>query len=437
MENQYKHLKSINIVGTIERIEWSSDPDFSFFLIENRKPFVIYNTPADKWKARREWNPDYIQSKIEKRLPVTSGPSPIFLYYDKTKPMANLKQVFWKEPANSRMMNMTHFFQALKQMEVGDNEIKIPEIYSNESYFYFSHQLDKIPELQKDILPSKWFKGGCLGRDSSNLWMGGPGVTAHTHYDSSHNYFVQLYGRKTFLLSPPSQLKYIYLFPTAHPSVRQSQVNFTQVDFQMFPKFQTIETYQTTLKPGEMLYLPPFWLHRVIAEDISISVNNWCEAEEIEIFYDTILTAPLPFESNWTKSVLAIALKKFSSMLIENILQNKESDRFLQYIFEQRYQPIFGKIHPNEIDPIFHYCIESQASDLEEFKNENGDIVKLNLEKFEEKVKLFVPFFERIENLSKEPEVRNVLLIQFIENLVEYFLGVANLNQFFQICSQQ
>jgi hypothetical protein len=34
---------------------------------------------------------------------------------------------------------------------------------------------------------------------SKMVWLGGPGVTAQTHYDSSYNFFIQLFGvRKSF-----------------------------------------------------------------------------------------------------------------------------------------------------------------------------------------------------------------------------------------------
>lgn len=87
--------------------------------------------------------------------------------------------------------------------------------------------------------------GECANEEGgmTNLWIGGPGITAHSHYDSNHNYYVQLYGYKRFLLSPPSQLRHFYLYPSAHPSFRQSQVNFTKVDYETFPKFQPLKTY--------------------------------------------------------------------------------------------------------------------------------------------------------------------------------------------------
>ncbi len=33
-----------------------------------------------------------------------------------------------------------------------------------------------------------------------HLWMGSNKVTAQTHFDESHNFFVQIFGKKTFIL---------------------------------------------------------------------------------------------------------------------------------------------------------------------------------------------------------------------------------------------
>jgi ribosomal protein L16 Arg81 hydroxylase len=92
--------------------------------------------------------------------------------------------------------------------------------------------------------------------------MGGKGVTAQTHYDSLHNLYVQLYGHKTFVLSPPYAVEKLYLYPSLHPSFRQSQVDFEHPDHGLFPNFHDVPAVVVTIKPGDTLYLPPFWFHR-------------------------------------------------------------------------------------------------------------------------------------------------------------------------------
>lgn len=81
----------------------------------------------------------------------------------------------------------------------------------------------------------------------SSIWMGHAGVTAHTHYDRSHNFFVQIYGTKRFILFPPSQAESLYLYPALHPHYHQSQIDFDNPDLELFPKFKEAEAYEVRI----------------------------------------------------------------------------------------------------------------------------------------------------------------------------------------------
>lgn len=48
-------------------------------------------------------------------------------------------------------------------------------------------------------------------------------VVTPCHYDGYHNFFVQVYGQKTFLLAPPSSWQQLQPFPFLHPSHGQCQ----------------------------------------------------------------------------------------------------------------------------------------------------------------------------------------------------------------------
>ena len=54
-----------------------------------------------------------------------------------------------------------------------------------------------------------------IGTPQVNLWIGRHGITTHTHYDATFNFFVQLQGKKRFTLIPPNQP--MYLYPCLHP----------------------------------------------------------------------------------------------------------------------------------------------------------------------------------------------------------------------------
>ena len=84
---------------------------------------------------------------------------------------------------------------------------------------------------------------------SSVLRISGP-VIMWLHYDVMANVLCQISGTKRLILYPPSDVSLLYFAPAlAHP-------------------------HEVMLKPGDILYIPPLWLHTASPIDtVSISVN--------------------------------------------------------------------------------------------------------------------------------------------------------------------
>eukprot|EP00004_Rigifila_ramosa_P008878 TRINITY_DN2033_c0_g3_i1.p3 TRINITY_DN2033_c0_g3~~TRINITY_DN2033_c0_g3_i1.p3 ORF type:complete len:240 (-),score=67.47 TRINITY_DN2033_c0_g3_i1:293-1012(-) len=141
-------------------------------------------------------------------------------------------------------------------------------------FLYYSGELERTPVLVPDVVPLEPF---VLSRQTSvNVWIGAGGVTAHTHYDSFHNFFVQIRGTKTFLMFPPEAAA-LQPFPFLHPSHAQSQQDIFAVGPEAAGAFAG---WRADLEPGDVLYLPPCWWHCVVATSLSVSVNIWSEAED-------------------------------------------------------------------------------------------------------------------------------------------------------------
>lgn len=168
------------------------------------------------------------------------------------------------------------------------------------------------------------------------LWMGGAGVTASTHFDRSHNFFAQVVGRKRFLLWAPWQWGGLYVYPFYHARDRQSQLIRAEwggqgIDRdggggggggddgsatrdgvgvvgnvlgergeragtvgQVFPNSVQSNPFGVAdIGPGELLYIPPFWWHRVTALTFSVGVNAWSPGQGKNIG-DTLNDIGLP-----------------------------------------------------------------------------------------------------------------------------------------------
>ena len=130
---------------------------------------------------------------------------------------------------------------------------------------------------------------------SVNVWMGQDGVVSAGHYDHHHNAFLQLAHTKTWTIAPPTEALRLRPFPRTHPRDRQSQAGLLPplanasdgtcatdatggtseaeggdespatlspgADAWPLPR----PSSTIILSPGDLLYLPPLYAHRVAA----------------------------------------------------------------------------------------------------------------------------------------------------------------------------
>ena len=117
---------------------------------------------------------------------------------------------------------------------------------------------------------------------STFAWLSPKGTVTPTHYDISHNFFVQLQGRKQVLLFPPQSWQHLYLHPVLHPGALSAQVDVgaapTAADALKFPHFRPehLLGFEAEVGPGDVLYIPPLWFHRVTTlQEDSMSLSVW------------------------------------------------------------------------------------------------------------------------------------------------------------------
>ncbi|MBU2887856.1 cupin-like domain-containing protein [Gilvimarinus agarilyticus] len=113
----------------------------------------------------------------------------------------------------------------------------------------------------------------------ANFWIGGETDIA-AHFDSPMNIACCVSGKREFTLFPPEQVTNLYIGPVDRtPSGRAiSMVNFDAPDLEKFPKFSTALEHSVVarLQPGDALYIPPLWWHRVKSSGpINMLVNYW------------------------------------------------------------------------------------------------------------------------------------------------------------------
>jgi hypoxia-inducible factor 1-alpha inhibitor (HIF hydroxylase) len=195
-----------------------------------------------------------------------------------------------------------------------------------EFYYYTALANDLGNEVYADLAPLEplMVKNASFKADIAyklrwtNVWIGPSGATTHMHYDIFYNFYAQLYGRKRFILFPPTHRPYLYLYPFLHPGAQQSQVNLDAPDYNSFPLFQNARAVEAILEPGDVLYLPPMWFHHVTALDLSFSVSVWTFVNEVEEMW-SVVRKPFPFRTRWSPRTLQYATRVFIEKIVDGL----------------------------------------------------------------------------------------------------------------------
>ena len=121
---------------------------------------------------------------------------------------------------------------------------------------YVRHAIASSATFDGDALLAEAAADGAERRVSgANLWLSTGGVRVQAHYDLHANFYVQLHGLKRVALAPPTAIRALQMFPGTTPTARQSRRSRDLADDRFWR--------DVTLAPGDILLIPPFWVHHV------------------------------------------------------------------------------------------------------------------------------------------------------------------------------
>eukprot|EP01052_Picozoa_sp_SAG31_P014594 SAG31_NODE_913_length_11064_cov_4.529594_3_plen_610_part_00 len=268
----------------------------SAYLMDLNIPVKLINSGAEAWPASK-WTPLYFFNVIENmgpgaQLTMQESLQPGNMYYDQpTAQQLEKDGITVKAKFEKRQYPMTqvhNLFRAANDKRMHPTK-----------YFYFNGPLDH-PKLMAGVpLPTNTLEytvfdnssaaqpcfescgEGCVklcdDEVTMNLWMGSAGLTAHMHYDTFHNTHTCVYGAKHFMIAPPADFDKAYLYPAVYPGFRQTAItNMTHLDLEHFPNASDLAVQETIIRPGETLYVPPYWLHAVehISTTMSVGITT-------------------------------------------------------------------------------------------------------------------------------------------------------------------
>jgi len=141
-------------------------------------------------------------------------------------------------------------------------------------YLRFHPFLMEHPELLED-LDQEWIRDiqtrGVL-RPEYQMFIGPQGSHTPVHAAMPCNVFIQVHGRKRWLLFEPNE------FPLLNPnpsglSYYTSDVDPASVDRERYPLFSFANAWEVILEPGDVFWNPPYMWHCVTNETPSIGIG--------------------------------------------------------------------------------------------------------------------------------------------------------------------
>jgi hypothetical protein len=388
----------------VPRFGWRPEEEFARQAALEQLPLVLNNTQAVKWGLNAMTGDDDLAKLLPGTFECRKHDRNLFLLRDDsgTKgPQMDSDRLVYPEWAN---FSTSDFLRSAT---------------GSPPFLYFSAAVEEFPTLDVTIKPRELLEldelaeatepSISIGEDGppkavsqAVVWLSHPGVRAQMHHDRSHNFFMQVRGRKKFKLYDPRAHQQLHLYPAVSGARRQSQIDFEQAEAIENSALDELKAYrwEVELQPGEMLYIPPFWFHEVESLDLSLSVAVVSPSAQEQLFGD-FYWQRLPFAllDSLPKRIIGAQYylcELFTRMIDEGVpVQGLEMAKggvqgFMQGILESRHAPMHALPSvkaKRSLQPSFD-CYRSEASD--ELRYEVVSLLRPKLQKvFEKALRLF------------------------------------------------
>lgn len=223
------------------------------------KPVLIKEEAAD-WKATRKWDPEYLDCVLGNQ---------------------EISVSFHEEGILGRTVD--------REVETLPFTEAYPSILDDGRYYMNRMAIDrtwisrlvtgkneKFSHLANDIKQPRFLDELSRLHHVTMFWFGGDRCKSALHWDTFDNLFVQIFGKKRFLLFAPSQTEHLYpVFDSNGPTASRINVFDSEEAQSKFPRYKDAECTDITLEPGDMLFIPKGWWHAADSLTTSISVSFW------------------------------------------------------------------------------------------------------------------------------------------------------------------
>jgi hypothetical protein len=338
---QREDMLPYGVSGPVQRVEWATfvaehrtQPDgWRGALVRRQTPLIFTGGIASTWRAalQRWGDADYWAQHEGNQVRLGNcfrSHGQNFRYFDEDRPLV-------------RHFSMSSLLAAAN---LSADALTVAELWAplsqNDKLRYCS--VDSLGDtLAADLANISFHALRQANGSAINVWIGDGGTSANPHHDTEHNLYSVVQGQKLFHLWPPSAAVTLYAHPYSHPGGRQSQApfehSFDAGPASAWPAVGRSACEEAVLEPGETLYVPPYWMHRVLATRWTLAVNVWTQSQAAEDFA-RMQRMPLPIPTGLHLRTRVGKVSLYIDRLASLVVSEQEQGRTLSDLVATRYR---------------------------------------------------------------------------------------------------
>ena len=308
-------MPSVRVAEVLPSIEWTRKPSVAFAeqVAALDRPAVLHNTAASSWAAMEAWTDEGLLGRVTEPLAGVkvkgrgrAGHAFNYYHHAAMNTVPSMVDAYKATTFTKHNMTFAQYMRRTRQQrsdreaahciangaepecnggkdgeageaagkaaytsqaKVGDTENTegdsgAPKHEPGMEYSWAGKLDDWGLEMVADVVPLDPFMVLSPGFDPSNehlfrqtfVWLSPTGSVTPTHYDVSHNFFIQLRGKKRVLLYPPEAWQQLYLYPVLHPGALATQVDIANITSGTFRNYNADHVFaiQADLEAGDV-----------------------------------------------------------------------------------------------------------------------------------------------------------------------------------------
>ncbi len=251
-------VSSFEKVIPIESIDFKDLTESLWSLIQSRKQPIVFKN-CDLGSCLTDWSAEYLKNKVgSERQVVVHKASCKESTLSFQKKNFKYETVSFEEVIDSifsKKSSWKYYLRSLSADAPRDKPASLSLDFPKLSPDF------KLPGVLSYLLDEQFSTPLRISSANTSVWL---------HYDVTSNVLCQVKGQKKVRLYPPTDIKYLK-FPSGSTT---STIENVFEDDELTPPFKSLlSPCEYDLKPGDVLFLPPLWLHATDPIEASISIN--------------------------------------------------------------------------------------------------------------------------------------------------------------------